>query len=253
MSKLPIDTHSHLTDFQEVPNIIKEAKEKLSAVFTCGYSMETSVAGADLAKANPGFIYAIAGDAPQRVMENPNVELLWLEELEGIVAVGEIGLDMHWGKTDNQLKNQKRWFESQLCIAEKRGLPVVIHSRDAESEVLDILESHALKGVLLHCFSGKMFEAKRGVDKGYLISIPPTNSKTRRKIIKSVDIEYLLLESDSPYIGKNPWSVIDAARSISELKGLSLGEVSDITARNAINFYGVERYGYQQTEGSLQE
>ena len=236
---LPVDSHCHLTDIANIEACIKESRDKLAAVFTCGYSKETSLFGVRLSYENPGFLYAVAGESPQRVMDKQEIDIEWLRDLSGIVAIGEIGLDRHWGKTQLQLENQKKWFSAQLELAEERQLPVVIHSRDAETEILDILEKANPRRVLLHCFSGKPEEARRAADSGFFITIPPTNSKQRRKVIKAVDAEYLMLESDAPYLGKSPCSVLDSAKAISVEKGIALEQVIEITTKNASNFYGV--------------
>lgn len=236
---LPIDSHCHLTDIAELERCLRESREKLSAVFTCGYSKETSLKGIEIAKQNPGFVYAVAGESPQRVMENQKIDVEWLRELKGIAAIGEIGLDKHWGKTETHVENQRNWFIEQLGIADERSLPVVIHSRDAESDALDILEKTAPEKVLLHCFSGKPEEARRGMDLGYYATIPPGKSKQRRKVIKALELEYLMLESDAPYLGKDPVSVLESAMMITEEKGIGIGEVIRVTTKNALKFYGV--------------
>ncbi len=237
---LPVDSHCHLTDIPGLENCLSACREKLGAVFTCGYSKESSISGIGIAEANPGFVYAVAGESPQRAMDKPEVGLGWLRELKGIAAVGEIGLDKHWGKTEAQLGNQKIWFERQLELAHELGLPVVIHSRDAESEVLDVLERKFSGRVLLHCFSGNGEEAKRAGELGYSATVPPGNSKQRRKVIKALELDYLLLESDAPYLGKTPLSALDSAKMIASEKGVELEEVVKRTSENALKFYGVD-------------
>jgi TatD DNase family protein len=236
---LPVDSHCHLTDIANINTCLKESKEKLACVFTCGYSKETSLFCLQLAQENPGFVYAVAGESPQRVMDRPDPDIEWLRRLSGIVAIGEIGLDKHWGKTEAQLENQKKWFSAQLALAQERNLPVVIHSRDAESDVIDILERTDAGRVLLHCFSGKPEEAKRGEDLGYSITVAPGRSKQRRKIIKAVELDYILLESDAPYLGRDPSSVVEPAKLVSEEKAVELQEAIEITAKNSLKFYGV--------------
>jgi TatD DNase family protein len=234
---LPVDSHCHLTDFGLLS--IEQWRAGLTAIFTCGYSRESSLAGLELSRRNPGFVYAIAGESPQRVMNLPEPRLDWLSGLEGIVAIGEIGLDRHWGKSEAQLSNQKKWFLAQLELAQELGLPVVIHSRDAESEVLDILERAAPNKVLMHCFSGSPEEARRAAGLGYSATVAPGRSKQRRKVIKAMDADYLMLESDSPYLGKTPLSVLDSAELVSREKGLEVKEAIALTSANAMRFYGV--------------
>jgi TatD DNase family protein len=237
---LPIDAHCHLSEVQNLDPQLLEWKGKLKAIFSCGYSQDSSLAELRLANENPGFVFAIAGESPQRVMGKPEPSLEWLQELTGIVAIGEIGLDRHWAKEERQIENQKKWFAAQLELAEGLGLPVVIHSRDAESECLDILEKAGASKVLLHCFSGTPEEARRGMELGYSITVPPGNWKTRRKVIKAVEPDYLMLESDAPYLGKTPVSVLESAGMISKEKGITLEEAIRVAARNASKFYGVD-------------
>jgi TatD DNase family protein len=236
---LPIDSHCHLTDFKDIHAVLMESKGKLNAIFTCGYSKESSLGGIDLALSNPGFVFAIAGESPQRVMEKPAVDIGWLHEAKGIVAIGEIGLDKHWGKSEAQLTAQKEWFLAQVALAEERKLPIVIHSRDAESECIEILAKSAHSSTLMHCFSGTPEQARQAMDLGCFFTIPPGNYKSRRKVIKAVELDYLMLESDAPYLGKAPISVLESAKMISEEKGLSLEEVIASTTRNSLKFYGV--------------
>ncbi len=237
---LPIDSHCHLTDISSLDECLGNCKKELRAVFTCGYSKETSLRGVKIAEENPGFVLAVGGESPQRIMDKVEVELGWLRELKGIAAIGEIGLDKHWGKSEAQLSNQRKWFLAQLELATDLKLPVVIHSRDAESEVLDVLEANFSGRVLLHCFSGNSEESKRAGDLGYSATIPPGNSKARRKVIKALDLDYLLLESDAPYLGKTPLSALDSAAMIAKEKGIPVEEAIRATTRNALRFYGIE-------------
>ena len=158
---------------------------------------------------------------------------------EKFAAVGEVGLDSHWGKTPGHKLRQFEAFERMISISKRHGLPLAIHSRDAEKECMQQLLAANCKKVMMHCFGGKLEEAKRAADAGYYISIPPVKNKERKKIIRSIDLQYLLIESDAPYLAKKSTDAIDAAKMISDYKGISLDDVLEQTFENAKKLFGI--------------
>jgi len=234
-----IDAHAHLQDITDM-SVIARAREKLFAIVTSGYSFETSVRALEVARENPGFVFACAGVSPQ--VAGKGEEWGRASELageEGVVALGEVGLDGKYGKTKEEKARQKECFEAFIEKAEETGLPLVVHSRQAEEEVLKVLFEREAKDVLLHCFSGKAEQAREAMERGFLFSIPPVPSKERKKIAREVPIENLLLESDAPYLGKEPIDILKSAQIIASEKGMALEEVVAATAENARRFYGL--------------
>ncbi len=163
------------------------------------------------------------------------------------VAIGEVGLDKHWGKSDEERERQFVAFERMIALAGRLSLPLIIHSRDAEEECINQLLAashlHAASGkkfhVLMHCFGGNLEQAKRCADAGWLVSIPPQPNSERKKIIKALDISSLVLESDAPYIGKTSADALQSAEMIARYKGMELEKVLDATAENAREFFGI--------------
>ncbi len=153
------------------------------------------------------------------------------------VAVGEVGLDKHWGKTTEDRERQFFAFERMISLAGKLGRPLVIHSRDAENECFRQLHAAHCEKVIMHCFGGKLEEAKRCADAGWLISIPPQANSERKKIIKALGISSLVIESDAPYIGKMSADALKSAEMISRYKEMKLEDVLGATAGNARNFF----------------
>ena len=212
---------------------------------TCGYSDKANQRNAKIAEEN-GNAYLCAGIAPQEAMKHPDIKIKLIEweetiaSLPKLVAIGEIGLDYHWAKSEEERFLQHECFISQLVLAERLGLPVVVHSRDAEGHVLEILSNFNLK-CMLHCFSGTIEQAQAAVGGGRAaVSVPPLRSKDRRKFIRDLPIEKLLAESDAPYIGKSPSDALEAIKTIAEIKGMELEAVKRQLLQNTIAFFGIK-------------
>ncbi len=238
-----IDAHCHLDSFKNLEEIITESRTgKMRAVVTCGYSLESSLASLKIASAHRNFVFPVIGISPQVAMNTESADAIMKlirEKKDEIVGVGEIGLDYHWGKTDEQKKRQRAHFLSQLTLALELGLPVVIHSRDAEEDVLKILFESGAREALLHCFSGSAEQAARAIERGFSLTVPPMHSKNRRKVIKSADMNYLLVESDAPYIGKKPTDALRSVELIAEVKGARVEDVAAATCGNARKFFEI--------------
>ena len=169
-----------------------------------------------------------------------------------VVAIGEIGLDYHWNTENKDL--QKKAFIEQIKIANELNLPIVIHTREAVMDTLEILKSNPVtkKGVF-HCCPLNRELVKEGLKLDFYISFagPVTfkNSKNANEIITMVPNEKILIETDSPYLSpeplrgrrNDPRNVKYVAQKIAEVKGLSLEEVADITSKNAKEFFLTER------------
>ena len=246
-----IDTHCHITrnDYSDIPFLISKIKDsEVGRIIVNGTDMESNMEVLELTK-KYDIVYGAIGFHPTE-LENFNMDdLMWLEEHindDKIVAVGEIGLDYHYDNTD---KNKESLvFRKQLEIAKKHNKPVIVHSRDAIQDTLDILKEYDLKGSL-HCFSGSLEMAREFIKCGYLIGVGGVvtykNAKNIINVIKEIELEYVLLETDSPYLTpephrseKNDSSFIPLiARKISEIKEVDVDTVEKITSDNAIRLF----------------
>ena len=251
------DSHCHFTDEgfdgtrEELAEQIRASE--LARIVDIGTDLETSLKAVQAAETYE-FCWAAAGYHPAEVgelTEETLAECLALCEREKVVAIGEIGLDYHW--EDNPPREvQQHWFRRQLQEAARLGMPVCIHSRDADQDTLDILKEEAFPRkvpVLMHCFSGSAELARQYVKLGAKISFagPITYKNARRNVeaAAALDLSDILIETDSPYLapvpmrGKQnlPLYVRYVAEKIAEIKGVSFDEASDATYRNACGFY----------------
>ncbi|MEM3555785.1 MAG: TatD family hydrolase [Candidatus Micrarchaeia archaeon] len=238
-----IDSHCHLDAFKNYEEIISKALEAgVKTMITCGCSKGDNTPTLRIAERYPDNVFAVIGIAPQEAMDSDSFDstISFLKNnRKRIVGVGEIGLDFHWAKTPEKAGKQRNSFELLLNFAISEKLPVVIHSREAEEEVIDILLRSGVERVLLHCFSGSLSLAEKAAEHGFFISIPPTPSRTRERIIKHIPLENLLLESDAPYLAGEPSGVISSAELIAGIKEVNIEEVAEITARNCINLFNL--------------
>ena len=210
---------------------------------TCGYSHETNARNAKIAEDN-GNVYLCAGIAPQEAMRHKDVKIKLVEWEESIaslpklVAIGEIGLDYHWAKTEEEKYLQQECFLSQLQLAERLSLPVVIHSRDAEEKCLEILRNFNLP-FLMHCYSGSVETGLLAIGGKGMISIPPIHNKERKRLIRDAPLDKLVAETDAPYIGKTPSDAWESIKMIAEIKGVEEKQVAQETLRNTASFFRI--------------
>ncbi len=249
-----IDTHAHYLaeDFgDELDELIGGMPalgvEKIIAV---GYDLKSSREEIELAR-RFGYVYAAAGVHPENCYELPADWEQQLRELvsdEQVCALGEIGLDYHY---DNTVKSvQAEVFERQLRLAEELKKPVIIHSRDACEDTMNILRRYKPQGVL-HCFSGSAETAAEVVKLGMYIGFTGVltfkNAKKTVAACEVVPLDRLLLETDCPYMAPVPHrgkrcdsSMIQfTAARMAEIKGVSTEEMIDIAKHNAERLFGI--------------
>lgn len=235
-----VDTHTHLFEIKDfsLPGDIYPV--------VSGYSHSSNRKAAEFAKAN-GYPFAL-GIAPQTTVKHGTENV---DEWIGFIresrpnAIGEIGLDYKWAQNKGHVEGEKMVFSRMIELADEMKLPIVIHSRNnpLENEVPkdaieDIIGMTTGRKVLMHFYSGGEEQAMRIVDSGGYISIMHLRSKDRRKVINSVPLDRLTIESDSPYVGRTPETVREAAAYIAEVKGISVEEAAEATAGNAMRFFG---------------
>ncbi len=252
-----IDTHAHLDmeQFREdLPSVLARAMDAgIRYIITIGSDIGSSRAARDLAAAHEGVFFA-AGFHPHDVKNATEADYAELKELlkdPKAVAVGEIGLDYHYDHSPRD--TQREHFKRQLEIAREINKPVIIHSREAEADTMDIIASAGLpeSGGTLHCFSGGPETAKRALEMGMCLSVGGTltfnNSGALRDVIKTVPVEKLLLETDCPYLAPKPLRgkrnepsyLKYVVETLAGLKGLSPEDVMRITSLNASLLFGI--------------
>lgn len=204
------------------------------------------------------FIYAAVGIHPDEVGELNEENFAWLKEQcrnPKAVAVGEIGLDYYWDKENHE--TQKYWLHRQMELAEELDLPVIIHSRDAAADTLEILRKEHRPGrkVVIHCFSYGPELAREYVDMGYYIGIGGVvtfkNARKLKEVAELVPADRILLETDCPYLSPEPYrgkrnsslNLKLAAEAVGRLKGMETEDVIRITEENARRFYCLEKQG----------
>ena len=252
------DNHAHLDDEkfnEDREELIKRIyDEGITKVISAGYSLESSIDAVNLAK-KYDFIYATCGVSPNDIPQTE--EELWkmldkirklVQENNKIVAIGEIGLDYYWNKENKEL--QKKAFIKQIELANELELPIVIHTREASIDTIEILKENPVnkKGVF-HCCPLNQELVKQGLDLGFYISLagPVTfkNSKNADEIIKLIPNDRILIETDSPYLApepvrgtrNTPINVKYTAQKIANVKGISLEEIAKTTYENAKKIY----------------
>ena len=274
------DSHAHLNneDFSEEERAafiarIERAVESglLSYVNDIGFDMVSSRLALSHALKYP-WCYAVIGVHPHDVGKLCDDDLQELASMalsnpDRVKAIGEIGLDYHYDDgTDPML--QVFWFRKQIRLARELGLPISIHSRDADGDTFDILKQEyisdpkpcgaegakdkaPLRGVLLHCYSGSAELAREYIKLGAMISIAGSvtykNNKKTVRVVEEVPLERLLIETDSPYLSpvpfrgqkNHPINVRCTAEKIAEIKGISFEEVAETTRENALRFFGI--------------
>jgi TatD DNase family protein len=238
-----IDSHCHLDAFKNYDEVVSRAmKSGVKAIITSGCSLKDVGKTMEIAQKYPSFVFPVIGIAPQEAvsMENFDSGLSFLRNnRDKVIGVGEVGLDFHWAKSQAEVSKQHDCFELFLEFSLSEKLPIVVHSRDAEKEVLDTLLKRGAERVLLHCFSGPLSIAESAAEHGFLISVPPVPSRTREKVIKHIPLENLLLETDAPYLGKEPSEVNGSAQLVAGIKELEVEEVSKATTRSCIALFNM--------------
>ena len=257
------DSHSHYNDEkfdEDREQIIKDTYSAGITKFVCaGYNIKSSLDSLELSK-KYDFIYSICGISPNDIPQTE--QELWksLDEItklvqnnksKKLVAIGEIGLDYYWNKENKELQEQA--FIKQIELANKLELPIVIHSRDASVDTINIIEENKVnKAGIFHCCQQNQEMIKNALRLGYYISLagPVTfkNAKNSADIIQMIPMDKLLIETDSPYLAPEPnrgkrndcRNVKYVAQRIADVKGITLEEVAKVTYENAMRIFEID-------------
>lgn len=254
-----VDAHVHLSDEEyvgRVDEVLTEAENSsVVALVSNSMDLKTCVGTLELARQHPEMVYAALGVHPWTVNRLEEDELHQVLKLisaqrrnKSFVAVGEIGLDSKYTEIWNE---QLRVFDSMLRLAEKLGLPAIIHSRGTTTQIVDMLPSYKLKKVLLHWFSNPLSDLVKAVERGYYITEGPAAvySNGIRDVIKRVPLTNLLTETDgpvrffkAPFGGKRttPAFIPMVIRAFAEVKNMDVEEVAGQVLRNFQDFFEVK-------------
>ncbi|MCC7201376.1 MAG: TatD family hydrolase [Nitrospirae bacterium] len=255
-----IDTHCHLTMYDAGPErsgVIKAATEAgISRLITIGTDIEDSRNAIAIAEEHD-FIYAAVGIHPHDVKdfsdgENVSKTIRELASGKKVVALGETGLDYHY--MHSPAKAQQEHFRLEINLAKSMGLPVIVHSREAKDDTLQILkeEDIAAAGGVLHCFSGDMDMAEKAMGMGLYISfsgvITFKNAGKILDIVAAVPLDRILIETDAPFLTPHPHRgkrnepayVRYVAEKIAEVKNIPLDELGQVVMSNASRLFNIQ-------------
>ncbi|MBE6031406.1 MAG: TatD family deoxyribonuclease [Clostridiales bacterium] len=277
------DSHAHLNSEYFEEGEREEFMEKTLAAVDSGLLSYVNDIGCDLPSSKVAYdnaqkypwCYAVVGCHPHKAKDFDETQLMFIKNLAGkdkVQAIGEIGLDFYYDHSPRD--EQRYWFRRQIQLANELRMPIVIHSREADKECLDILKEEGAFSderkswfpkrpgpdgtevpdarVLLHCFSGSAELAKQYVKLGATISMagPVTYKNNRRGVetVAQIPVEFLLVETDSPFLtpvphrGKKncPAYVEHTARRMAVIKGIPFEELARITCENAKRFFNIK-------------
>ena len=250
MNNYFVDTHCHIfkSDYENINEILENASNNhIKYVIDNGSNNQTNKEVLELIKKYPNM-YGAIGIHPEDVDGVMPDDIKFIEDNlsnEKIVAIGEIGLDYYYTKENKE--EQIKLFESQLSLAEKYNMPVIVHSRDATEDTINSLKKFKCKGVI-HSFSGSLETARIYIKMGYLLGVNGVITFKNAKIkdvIKEVGLKNIVLETDSPYLTpvpfrgtqNNPGHVLEIAQFVADLYNISLEALAEQTNNNITNMY----------------
>jgi len=257
-----IDTHAHLdsADFaSDRDEVIARARETgVDRMITVGcWNKATGFDSLTEVLTYYDFIYAALGVHPHDAKDVTDgtaleqIRSMALQKMSRVVAVGETGLDYHYDNSPREL--QQKVFKQQLLLARELNLPVVVHTREAEDDTVEILKAEGVNetGGVFHCFSGSRALADEALKMGFYLSFTGVvtfpKAEALREVVRSTPIERMLVETDCPYLapmphrGKRnePAFVAQTAKAIADIKGLTFEDVARITTMNAEDLFGL--------------
>lgn len=251
-----IDAHCHLeqdaykNDLDQVIELYK--KEGLKALVSVCADPKDFDRSLEIVEKYKNYVFLCASIHPEFIKEISSKQMdeyfdRLKENKDKLVAVGETGLDFWWVKEDGWREKQKELFIQHIELAKELKLPLVIHTRDAWEDSLNILEQEDVKKAMLHMWGSKDKEhLKRIVENNYFVSVGPViaRSKERKKIVRDLPLENIMLETDSPWFGQNnerglPTNVKIPCQKIAEVKKVDENYVNGMTDENAIEFFSL--------------
>jgi TatD DNase family protein len=231
-----IDVHSHLDICENISAKIKNAKKENVKIVTCGINSPSNRKILEIKKENPEVEICLGiypTDALKLSDKEFNDELKFIKSnKDKILGIGEVGLDLK-ENAENTLQKQKENLTKFVKLAKEIDKPIIIHSRKAEEECIELLESLGYNKIIMHCFSGKIKLVKKIIENNWKLSIPTSvkNSQHFQQVIELTPMKNLLCETDSPFLHPDkqfpnePKNVIESYKKIAEIKNISLKEV----------------------------
>ncbi|WP_458456782.1 TatD family hydrolase [Methanobrevibacter sp.] len=252
-----IDTHCHI-DFEDFDDdredVIRRAEDRLDNVIVSGYSNDSNMKVLQLSKDYKDFIYPTFGfhpvssqNATEEDIETAHSNIR--KYINDIVAIGEVGMDYYYVTDKAMRERQKEIFTGFLELANEYEVPIVMHVRDCEKKVVNIIpEYEDIPYFVFHCYGGSLKTAKRimNMDNAYMsFSTMLCYSKHHQDLIEKIDLNYILTETDSPYLAmkkeerNEPANVVNAVYKIAEIKNIDVATVDEITTGNARKIFKI--------------
>jgi len=255
------ETHAHYDDdrFNEDRDELlrRLPEEGVGVVINSGASVESTRDTIRLAKEYP-HVYAAVGVHPSEIEELDEDFIQWMKERaseEKTVAIGEIGLDYYWDKEPEVQERQRYWFGRQIELAREMKLPIIVHSRDAAADTMQVMKEHHAEEIpgVIHCYSYSKEMANEFIKMGYYIGVGGVvtfkNAKKLKETVEAIPLEKILVETDCPYMAPEPHRgkrnsslyLPYVVEEIARIKGVSTEEVERVTEENARKlFYKVK-------------
>ncbi len=245
-----VDTHCHIFNeyFEDIDGVIERCiSNGVGMIIVNGTNRHDNEEVLKLVE-KYDIVYGALGIQPEEIADYTEDNLRFIEEHiddDKILAIGEIGLDYHY-ECDKEL--QRELFKKQLSIAKKHHKPVIVHSRDCIEETYNILKETGVRGIM-HCYSGSVEMALKFVGLGFLLGIGGVstfkNANRIVDVIKNISLEYIVLETDAPYLSPEPYrgkrnepcNVSVILKRICEIKCIDYKEASDVTTRNVFRLF----------------
>ncbi|GAB6184341.1 TatD family nuclease-associated radical SAM protein [Thermodesulfovibrio hydrogeniphilus] len=248
-----IDTHCHLEMFEnDISDVIRRAYDAgVNTIITIASDVESLEKVVEIADTYP-MVYASVGIHPHDAKDFDGKIIKKIYELSRhpkVVAIGEIGLDYHYDHSPRDI--QKKAFIEQLEIAKEVGVPVIIHSREAFEDTMKIIKNSGVRKGVMHCFSGNVEQAKEVINFGFMISVSGVvtfkNGKKIKEVANFVPDDYLLIETDAPYLAPEPFRgkrnepayLVYTAKALAEIRGVTVEDIERITKVNAYRLFGI--------------
>ena len=246
-----VDTHCHIIKqyYNNIDEVLDNAsKAGVEKILICGYDLASNIEVLELAK-KYDTVYAAIGFHPTDL---DSFDFSFLEEHindDKVVALGEIGLDYHYDNDVDTKKRQIEVFKKQIELALEHNKPVIIHSRDSIMDTYNVVSSYSNLRGSLHCYSGSLEMAKLFVEKGFLLGVGGVvtfkNAKIVKDVVKNIDLKYLLLETDSPYLAPEPHRgevntsayIPIIAEMVASIKEIDISDVATTTTGNACRLF----------------
>ncbi len=247
-----VDVHCHLSMYENVNNVINGIRSRsMDLVVTSGITPEDNIKSLEISKTSNGILVTF-GLNPVSLGRNPRIFDEYMDVLmknkEYVSGIGEVGIDYYWEKNEHAREIQRKFFSRFIQMSNDMKKPLIIHTRSAMSDTLNILERETPEKFFIHSFRGSVSQARRVIDLGGLISLSTAIVRfpgAYKRLINFVPPEYILTETDSPYLSPTkgetnfPWNVEKSLMFISKEKEMDAKKLSEIVRGNAQRIFGI--------------